>query len=424
MPSYNYARFLRDAVDSVLGQSHAAFELLIIDNGSTDGSYEIAQEYEERDGRVRVLTHPGRENRGVNASLNLGLASAQGAYFGLLPADDAYLPDALARRADILDAATEASFVYGASQTLAEDGTPTGQVGGRSPEDMLGFDRTDDLLQALLFHDFVPGAALIARTALLNTIGGFEESVYFNDWYVAIRLLALAGCVFAEGDPVVGYRHHERHRAEWNRDADRPRRLELFRALWRYSASSGDRLEEPRVRALIALQRAVHAYRLGEAAEVREAIGDAFAADASLRDDERYISWWLHPCHGEWSLALDRETSRTFRRALASSSAPVEEVLSAGGDYTSFVSTAIEASAAATTPALRAAIGWTAAADQLEALGSKPRPRLVASLVARASRSPRLVRVRPFVKAVLVAAGVWPVAAAARGRASAGPSGN
>jgi hypothetical protein len=198
----------------------------------------------------------------------------------------------------------------------------------------------------------------------------------------------------------------------------------LFRALWRYSASSGDRLEEPRVRALIALQRAVHAYRLGEAAEVREAIGDAFAADASLRDDERYISWWLHPCHGEWSLALDRETSRTFRRALASSSAPVEEVLSAGGDYTSFVSTAIEASAAATTPALRAAIGWTAAADQLEALGSKPRPRLVASLVARASRSPRLVRVRPFVKAVLVAAGVWPVAAAARGRASAGPSGN
>ena len=68
MPSYNYARFLRDAVDSVLGQSHAAFELLIIDNGSTDGSYEIAQEYEERDGRVRVLTHAGRENRGVNAS--------------------------------------------------------------------------------------------------------------------------------------------------------------------------------------------------------------------------------------------------------------------------------------------------------------------------------------------------------------------
>lgn len=424
MPSYNYARFLRDAIDSVLGQSHSEFELLVIDNGSSDGSYEIAQEYAAHDGRVRVLTHAGRENRGVNASLNLGLASARGAYFGLLPADDVYLPDALARRVEVLDAAPDAPFVYGTSQALAEDGTPTGQVGGRSPQDILRFDCTDDLLQALLFHDFVPGAGLIARTALLNAVGGFEESVYFNDWYIAIRLLARAECVFASGDPVVGNRLHERHRAAWNRDADRPRRLELFRALWRHSASSGDRLEEPRVRALVALQRAVHAYRLGETAEVRQAINDAFATDAPLGADARYIGWWLDPCHGEWSLALERAAGRRFTRALASPSASVSDVLGAGGDYTAFAHVVIDASSGMSAPAVREAVGWTVVSDQLEALGNTPRPMLLASLLARALRRPHLLRIRPYVKAVLVVAGVWPVVAATRARASAGATGN
>jgi len=74
MPSYNYGRFLPEAIESVLDQSYGAFELLLIDNGSDDGSYEIALDYAGRDPRLRVLTHEGRENRGVNASLNLGLA--------------------------------------------------------------------------------------------------------------------------------------------------------------------------------------------------------------------------------------------------------------------------------------------------------------------------------------------------------------
>ena len=289
---------------------------------------------------------------------------------------------------------------------------------------MLRFDRTRDLLQALLFHDFVPGAALIARKALLDAVGGFEDSVYFNDWYVTIRLLARAGCVFVPGEPVVGYRHHERHRAAWNLEADRSRKLELFRALWRHSASSSDRLEEPRVRALIALQRAVHAHRLGEAVEAREAIADAFAADGSLRDDERYVNWWLDPCHGEWSLALERAARRTFTRALASPPTSIEGVLAAGGDHTRFACVVVDASSGTSTPALREAVGWAAASDQLEALGNTPRPVLLLSLLARATRRPHLLRVRPFVKAVLVAAGLWPAVAASRARASAGATGN
>jgi glycosyltransferase involved in cell wall biosynthesis len=419
MPSYNYARFLRTAVVSVLEQSYEAFELLIVDNGSSDGSYEIACEYAELDARVRVLTHARRENRGVNASLNLGLEEARGVYFGLLPADDVYLPESLGRRVTQLEAQPEVGFVYGTAQILDEAARPIGRLGGQAPEDMLRYDATDDLLQALLFHDFVPGAALFARRGALLDIWGFDEAVFFNDWYITIRLLARAPCAFLPGAPLVGYRLHERHRDEENLAADRPRKLELFRALWRHADSAGDRLQEPRVRALIALQRAVHASRLGEVEEARASVADAIAADRSLRTDGAFVSWWLDPCHGEWSLAIAEDARRDFLAALAAPWASVEEVLAAGPDYTAFVLLVLQAADDTWGSEARSQIAWTVVAQQLEAVGGRAHPWVLFSTLLRAFRRPGLLRLRPFVKVLLCAAGLWSFAAKARRSGSA-----
>jgi len=419
MPSYNYARFLPTAIESVLDQSYEPFELLIVDNGSTDSSYEMALEYAGHNPRMRVLTHAGHENRGVNASLNLGLREARGAYFGLLPADDLYLPDSLERRVRLLATAPEAGFTYGTAQLIDEKGRPTGRVGGRSPEKMLEFDATGDLLQALLFHDFVPGASMLARRDLLTAIGGFDEAVFFNDWYVAMRLLARAGCVFVSGEPVVGYRLHERHRSEENRDADRPRRLELFRALSKRAAASDDHLADPRVRALIALQLAVHAYRLGELDEASAAVANAFTVDPLLRDGTAYVTWWLDPRHGEWSLTLPADERRAFLEALGSPTSSVDGVLAAGSDYTVFASLVLAAAADALGAEARTRIAWMVVAEQLEAVAAGPQTRVLASALIRAVRRPSLLRIRPFVKAALCAAGLWPLVARARRRASA-----
>ena len=414
MPSYNYRRFLSAAVESVLEQSYETFELIIVDNGSSDGSYEAARQYAELDLRVRVLTHAGHENRGVNASLNLGLEEARGEYFGLLPADDVYLPESLERRVALLEARPDAGFVYGTAQVLDEGGRTTGRLGGQAPEDMLRFDATNDLLQALLFHDFVPGAALLARRDALLDVGGFDEAVYFNDWYITIRLLARAPCAFLHGAPLVGYRLHERHRSEENLAADRPRKLELFRALSRHAASAGDRLQEPRVRALIELQRAVHASRLEDLNDASTAVAGAIAADRSLRTDGMFISWWLDPCHGEWALALAEDARRAFLAALAAPLASAEEILAAGPDYTSFALLVLQAAEGALGSEARADIAWSAVAQQLEAIGGGLHPWVLMSTLLRACRRPSLLRLRPFVKVALCAAGVWPVAAKIR----------
>src|SRR5438094_6087369 len=100
----NEETFLADAVESVLAQSNRDWELLLVDDGSSDGSSGIAQSYAERNPqRIRYLEHSGHENRGMSASRNLGLTQARGRYVGFLDADDIWMPGKLAEQCAILD---------------------------------------------------------------------------------------------------------------------------------------------------------------------------------------------------------------------------------------------------------------------------------------------------------------------------------
>jgi glycosyltransferase involved in cell wall biosynthesis len=93
--TYNQAAFLRDAVASALGQTHANLELIVVDNGSTDGSPAILEEY-RGDPRVRLMLHP--TNEPVTKRLNEAIAVSSGDYISLLYGDDYYLPEKLERQ--------------------------------------------------------------------------------------------------------------------------------------------------------------------------------------------------------------------------------------------------------------------------------------------------------------------------------------
>jgi len=106
--------FLAEAIDSVVAQSCDAWELLLVDDGSTDSSATIASEYRRRyPQRVRCLAHPGHANCGISASRNLGLDHARGSYVAFIDADDVWRPDKLRDQIALLEAHPQAVMVYG-----------------------------------------------------------------------------------------------------------------------------------------------------------------------------------------------------------------------------------------------------------------------------------------------------------------------
>ena len=113
----NERRFLQDAIDSVFAQTFRDWELLLVDDGSTDGSQEIARRtVEQYPGRVRCLEHPDRANRGRSAARNLGIRNARGEYLALLDGDDVWLPRKLERQLVLMRSQPHVGMVYGSTQ--------------------------------------------------------------------------------------------------------------------------------------------------------------------------------------------------------------------------------------------------------------------------------------------------------------------
>lgn len=121
--NYNYGRFLRQAVDSVLSQTYKDFELIIIDDGSTDDSRDIIAQY-EGDPRIRVIL---QQNKGLNASNNVAVRAARGRYVMRLDADDFLDDNALLVMTNALEAQPELALVFPDWYYVDEDGNVTGQ---------------------------------------------------------------------------------------------------------------------------------------------------------------------------------------------------------------------------------------------------------------------------------------------------------
>jgi glycosyltransferase involved in cell wall biosynthesis len=177
-PFLDAQEFLADAVESVLAQSHEDWELLLVDDGSTDGSLELARALASRDtGRIRIVpADPAR--RGAAAARNRGIAVAGGDLVAFLDADDVYSPGKVANDVKALAADASAAAVYGASRWW-HYGVP-----GRDWTERLGIavDRTHPpplLFVRILMEergDIPCTCGVTVRKSALDAVGGFEES--------------------------------------------------------------------------------------------------------------------------------------------------------------------------------------------------------------------------------------------------------
>ncbi len=114
IPFFNREDFLGEAVESVLAQTYENWELILVDDGSRDKSYEIAEEFTKKySGKISLLTHENNENKGASASRNLGIKNAGGEFITFLDSDDIYFPDTLEREVKAFAENADADAVCG-----------------------------------------------------------------------------------------------------------------------------------------------------------------------------------------------------------------------------------------------------------------------------------------------------------------------
>lgn len=180
----NAERFLEEAVESVLFQTYPHWELLLVDDGSTDRSPRIAQSYGLKiPEKVRYLSHEGHTNRGMSASRNLGIARAQGEYVAFLDADDVWLPQKLDEQVAILSECSDAAMVYGQSlwwhswdEQAKVDSQDYVQVLGAPGNTLVDPPRAFD--QFFISQRWaIPGPTdILVRREVCDLVGGFDES--------------------------------------------------------------------------------------------------------------------------------------------------------------------------------------------------------------------------------------------------------
>ena len=172
---YNGEKVIRKAIDSVLAQTLQNFEILVVDDGSTDASVDfVAKTYP--DGQVRVLKHA--QNRGISAARNTGIRAAKGDFICFLDQDDLWYPDRLASALEVFDQDTDGNvgLVFGNEETRTLETSTL--VPGRlpAPNNANALER-DAFLSALILRNFIPTAAAMMRRACFNTLGLLDETI-------------------------------------------------------------------------------------------------------------------------------------------------------------------------------------------------------------------------------------------------------
>jgi glycosyltransferase involved in cell wall biosynthesis len=200
MPAFNVEAYIAEAIESVLAQTYTDWELVIVDDGSTDRTRAVAERYRAANPEQIVLV--SHENRGLAAARNSALRVARGAVFALLDSDDIWQPGFLAAQMRLLADHPDVAIVTGNATTLggALDGEPARPADDRRP--------APDLAQILRDETSV-FIMSIFRREVVERIGGFDERFRTNEDYDFWVRAAFAGFKFTRNPrPLAFYRRH------------------------------------------------------------------------------------------------------------------------------------------------------------------------------------------------------------------------
>lgn len=228
IPAYNSAALLPRCLDSVLAQTLAAAEVLVVDDGSSDNTAEAVSRYGEA---VRLLRQP---NGGPGVARNSGISAANGDWIAFLDADDQWVPNKLERQIECAHSHPDAGLIYCDAIVLDADGTATGEfLADKGPASGWVFDR--------LLHSFfvLPSTALVRRRLLVEA-GMFSAHLRrVEDYDLWLRLARV--CPFQLVPEALTFYQRQENSSSKDLAAMAKVEIELFRSLLQQDLSSAQR---------------------------------------------------------------------------------------------------------------------------------------------------------------------------------------
>ena len=246
IPAYNRERYIRATINSVLNQTYPNIDIIVVDDGSTDNTLRILNEFEKK---IRLLQHPGGINKGQSAAINLGMRESESEYVAILDSDDLFHPKKIQLQVEYLERNPDVGLVYSNGVAIDESGNYLYTMFEQGHREL---NKPEMVLLDCYFN--VPSNSLVRRTAF-EQAGEFDEMLRSaQDHDMAIRLAEVTSLAYLD-EVLWFYRRHSATQSEQN--ADRRWKLGfviLDKAAKRYPYSS--KIKRKR--------RAVLHFRLGQ----------------------------------------------------------------------------------------------------------------------------------------------------------------
>ena len=166
MPTYNHRKFIDIAIRSVLAQTYPFWELIVVDDGSTDGTVEVVRQYQEQDPRIRLMERPHKGVQALGENYNLALSMAKGELIAILEGDDFWPKDKLEKQVPAFED-PDVVLTWGICGFVDASGNSLGKSKGPKQQCLSG----KEALRALLIRNFVPTVTAMVRADALKATG-------------------------------------------------------------------------------------------------------------------------------------------------------------------------------------------------------------------------------------------------------------
>ena len=206
MPCFNHGRFVAESVKGILSQTAEDLELIIIDDCSSDNSWDVIQSLAAKNPRIKAIRH--EQNRGASKSRNDGLCVANGRFIGFCDADDIWEPQKLRRQLNLLAENPGYDVVYCDASIIDENGRSTGQRFSQRfppPQPASGW-----LFPHLIRRNFINMQSVLMRKECTQSAACFDEGIkWVEDWWYWVRLSRHHRFLYSR-EPLAKYRVHGR----------------------------------------------------------------------------------------------------------------------------------------------------------------------------------------------------------------------